>query len=626
MSRMLSWISGTVYRLRRRRCLSYLALVSIAASISFADGSAAVQASDGPFQVDTQQPRFESRVDLVMLPVSVLDSDRLPVEGLTPGDFLVLEDEAEQEVALLLSPDEAPLDIVLLMDVSSSMWSMEEAAKTSAIAFLDQLSYDDCVLLLRFRETPEPGIWGLPSDPGIRRAVNETSLEGGTALRDGIAMGFQRLDHDLDRCWVSTPLSESNQGAPRSRPAMVVVSDGLDEHSAISYDRLLNIARQAEAPFFPVGFGQITLPASLLRKAQADAVFDGRVTRREERQRSADGGSAWASRSLSELQGLARVTGGQFIKGGSNQEKLTAAYAEVLRWLRSYYLVGYYPNAQDAAQGVSELPAWHNVEVRLRRPGYQINARTGYYHMPIDVIAAERHIQEGVDLITEGEATEALTELGKALRADPFSWEAHYYHGEAFVLAGKTKDAQQALLRAAELGPGQGDVHELACRVSLELGDYETAWDQAIRAQQAEINMTEELLMLREESAAPADLEERLQAPSFYIESFGATDPTTEAALRILHLTLAQALSESPEVGLIDLGALADYRILIKMKKLSERSPRRLEADIEVWESESTGGDRVYRRGVTLADIENREAVAAELAPHITEMFERLSG
>jgi len=89
--------------------------------------SAPAEASADPLQAETQRPRFESRVDLVMLPVSVLDSDGLPVEGLTPEDFLVLEDEAEQEVAILLSPRDAPLDIALLMDVSKSMRSIEAA-------------------------------------------------------------------------------------------------------------------------------------------------------------------------------------------------------------------------------------------------------------------------------------------------------------------------------------------------------------------------------------------------------------------------------------------------------------------------------------------------------------------
>ena len=335
---------------------------------------------------------------------------------------------------------------------------------------------------------------------------------------------------------------------------------------------------------------------------------------------------ARAARRLAELKELSRATGGQFIRGGSDQEKLNAAYEEVIRWLRSYSLIGYYPGSPDAAHVESELPSWHEVEVRVRRPGYRVRTPAGYYRTPIDMVAARRHVQAGIDLSAQGEVDEALVELGLALRADPYSWDAYYHRGGALILAGELIDAQQALLRAAELSPGRGNVHKLASKVSLELGDHQTAWDQAIRAHQAGADMREELLLLRQETTAPSDLQEHLQAPRLCIESFGANDPVDEAALRILHLSLAQGLSEAPEVGLINLEALADYRILLRMKKLSERSPRELEADLELWESEFAGGDRVYRRGLTLSDIEDWETVAAELAPHIVEIRARLAG
>ena len=53
------------------------------------------------------RPIFSAKVDLVMLSVSVLDSDDLPVEELLRDDFVVVEDGVEQELALFLSPEEA---------------------------------------------------------------------------------------------------------------------------------------------------------------------------------------------------------------------------------------------------------------------------------------------------------------------------------------------------------------------------------------------------------------------------------------------------------------------------------------------------------------------------------------
>jgi len=556
---------------------------------------------------------FKASVDLVLLPVSVLGPDDFPIEGLSKEDFVVVEDDVEQELAILLSPEEAGLDIALLMDVSDSMGKMEDAARSSALQFLNQLGNDDCVLLLRFTAMPGLGIWGHANDQGIRRAIVDTPAQGGSAVRDAIAAGFQRLGHDSDRCRAEAAVKVRVGGAAHRRPALIVVTDGIDQHSVLRFDDLLSIAKQADAPFLPVGFGDIALRTAILRRARFNSKFAGSARMR-------------AAQSRSELEALARVTGGEFIRGGRSVEQLNAAYEEVLRWLRSYYLVGYYPNSPGAAYPESEIPTWHEVEVRVRRSGYRVHAREGYYRSPIDVVSASRHLQTGIDLISRGQTAEALVELNLALQSDPHSWEAYYYRGRALLLDGDRREAQRALLEAADLSPGRGEVHELACRVSLHLEDYETAWEQAIRALQAGIDMTDDLLTLRWEADEPSNLEARLSAPRIHIDTGRLVDPIELAVMQRVSRTLAQELAEVPDFGLIDLGARADYRIQLEMKKLSDSVPHRLEVDLEVWESAGTERERIYRRSVTIFDIEDQETVAAALSPHVVEIRARLAG
>ena len=620
--------------------LQRLALVSVALATALAAGASVALAArstralaaghavglapGGPSQAASPQVRFESRVDLVTLSVSVLGSGDLPVDGLTAEDFRVLEDGVEQEVALVLSPQDARLDVALLMDVSDSMWPMADAARASAANFLDQLSEDDCVFLLRFTALPGPGIWGVPDDPNIRAAINQTPMVGGSAVLDATAVGFGRLQHDARRCGPEAAIGVNNRGAPPRRRALVVVTDGVDEHSVLAFDDLRSIALQADVPFFPVELGDIALPAAELREAQPDPAVPraGETTAeaRWDQMEELEDARGQAARRLGELRDLSRATGGKVITGGRSIERLISAYAEVVNLLRSYYLIGYYPGSPDSTRVESELPSWHGVEVEVRRGGYRVHTRSGYYRTPIDVVAACRHVQAGIDLNARGAADEALVELGLALQADPYSWGAYYHRGGALILAGELDGAQEALLSAAKLNPGRGDVHKLAFGVSLELSDYQTAWDQAIRAHQAGINMSEGLLLLGQEVTAPADLEERLQAPRVYIESSRVVDPIDEAALRILDLALAQAFSEVTEVGLTETEALADYRLLIRLKELSEQSPRKLEVDLGLWESETSGGDRISRRGVTLSDIEDSRGVRAELASFVEEL------
>jgi hypothetical protein len=131
--------------------------------------------------------------------------------------------------------------------------------------------------------------------------------------------------------------------------------------------------------------------------------------------------------------------------------------------------------------------------------------------------------------------------------------------------------------------------------------------------------------MLRWEADEPSDLEARLSAPRVHIDTGGLIDPIEMAVMQRVSRSLAQELAEFPELGLIDLGARADYRIQIEIKELSEWRPHRLEMNLEVWESAKAEPERIYRRGVTLFDIEDRERTAADLAPHILEILERLS-
>src|SRR5207253_1482143 len=59
--------------------------------------------------------------NLVMVPVSVIDAGGQPVLGLKQSDFAIEEEGRAQEIAQIGDPDQVPLDIALLFDVSSSV-------------------------------------------------------------------------------------------------------------------------------------------------------------------------------------------------------------------------------------------------------------------------------------------------------------------------------------------------------------------------------------------------------------------------------------------------------------------------------------------------------------------------
>ncbi len=63
--------------------------------------------------------------------------------------------------------------------------------------------------------------------------------------------------------------------------------------------------------------------------------------------------------------------------------------------------------------------------------------------------------------------------------------------------------------------------------------------------------------------------------------------------------------------------SLADYLLIIDVDDLSDKRPRKLKSDLELY---NTRGRRVFRRGLTLQDIDDRAAVSAEIGTRISEL------
>src|SRR5213075_479431 len=76
--------------------------------------------------------------NLIVVPVSVTDTQGQPVLGLKPGDFRIDEDGKPQQIAQLGDPEQVPLDIALLVDVSGSVVARFDFAQQAAASFIKQ--------------------------------------------------------------------------------------------------------------------------------------------------------------------------------------------------------------------------------------------------------------------------------------------------------------------------------------------------------------------------------------------------------------------------------------------------------------------------------------------------------
>ena len=279
---------------------------------------------DGPAVSDfviTRSTQLQYTVDVrrVVLDVAVRDGARRLVRGLSAADFSVVEEKRHQKV-ISVSPEKRPLLVGIVLDVSGSMRERMKDAQDAACGFIDALAPGDKAFVVEFDEQAT-----LLAEPGDDRAAlcaaaRSTEAVGGTALFDAVHAAY-RVAHEL----------------PFERRALVVLSDGDDNESRLSFDELLQQAQLNDVAVYAVGL---------------------------------DVGALTSARG--QLQRLADLTGGRalFVKKAS---ELSGAYQELADELRTLYQLVY--ESDNKKFDGRFLPV--AVEVSGAR-GFDVRHRAGY--------------------------------------------------------------------------------------------------------------------------------------------------------------------------------------------------------------------------------------------------------
>ena len=173
------------------------------------------------------------RVDVVQLHISAMDKDNHFVKGLSEGDFSVQEDGRPQKITGFEVAEKLPLTIGVVVDGSGSMEkSMPFVHDASAELFKNLIREKDKGFVIEFREQPKM-VQDLTGDSAeLQRAARMPQARGATALFDSVVLGLYQFR------------------ALQGRKALVVVTDGADNHSHVDYDTLLRYARSAGSPIY----------------------------------------------------------------------------------------------------------------------------------------------------------------------------------------------------------------------------------------------------------------------------------------------------------------------------------------------------------------------------------------
>ena len=87
--------------------------------------------------IDDRDYKVTVDVELVQLPVSVLDKQGFPVLGLQTEHFSIYEDKVQQNISVFRQED-IPLSVALVIDSSGSMHDKLDRLNTAAMTFVQR--------------------------------------------------------------------------------------------------------------------------------------------------------------------------------------------------------------------------------------------------------------------------------------------------------------------------------------------------------------------------------------------------------------------------------------------------------------------------------------------------------
>src|SRR5579863_424391 len=273
------------------------------------------------------------RVDtiLVQIPIEVTDSLNRFVLGLQKEDFHLSEDGVEQSVAHF-SGEDAPLSVGLLFDESGSMDYKLRTAHAAVTQFLKTMNADDEAFLVEFSDSARLSVGFTTRTEEIEEALKKAQPGGLTAMLDAVNMGVAEM-----------------KKARNSRKAIVIISDGGDNHSQYTSAQIESLVREADVQIYAMGVFEPT-PSFGLPPEQVSG-----------------------PRLLSEI---ATQTGGRAFSAALTGD-LPSVAARIAVELRNQYVVGYYPKNQ------TRDGKYRHVEVKLAQPKgmspLKAHWRPGYY-------------------------------------------------------------------------------------------------------------------------------------------------------------------------------------------------------------------------------------------------------
>ena len=303
--------------------------------------------------------------NLVMVPVSVVNANGEPVHGLPINDFRLEEEGRVQQIVEIGNPDQVPLDIAILFDISSSVSQKGFFAfqQKAAASFLRQV----------LKPTDQAAVFTIGAEPILVAPLGSaetaaTKLSAIPAATSSVSTSF------YDSVAAAAKYLDENSPA-RRRKVIVVISDGDDTSSKLLQQTMAEV--RATQRVEPTRLAALENLQSRHRRAVSDV--QKAVQKSDAAFYSINPGgrsvhlNQISTRAQLGMASIAQSTGGTaFVPDG--EKDLEKVFNEVAAELRGQYLLQYYSNTQAPATQFRRILVAVPTHSELR-----VRARQGYY-------------------------------------------------------------------------------------------------------------------------------------------------------------------------------------------------------------------------------------------------------
>ena len=272
--------------------------------------------------------QFRSDTRLVVLHASVVDKKGKLITNLDQGNFKVYENGQPQQVKIFRRED-VPVSLGIIIDDSGSMMTKRARVEAAALALVRESNPQDEVFIVNFNDDAFLDVPFTSDARKLEQGLARIDSRGGTAMRDAINMSLDYM----------------KQEAKKDKKVLLVITDGNDNASTASLEKLVQRSNQSDTVVYAIGL--------FTDEEKHDAV---KARRALNELTGATGGLAFYPKEVTEVQALA---------------------VEIAHDIRNQYTIAYTPTIQ-ALDG-----SYRQIKVTADGPGKPVvRTRSGYYATP----------------------------------------------------------------------------------------------------------------------------------------------------------------------------------------------------------------------------------------------------